>query len=77
MDTLGERIGYIHLSDNDGVYDEHLPIGEGTVDWEKADGLWKQLNRKVPLTLEVGGFNGVRKSLAFLKEHGYFGIRRA
>jgi sugar phosphate isomerase/epimerase len=75
IDTLGDRIGYIHLSDNNGVYDEHLPIGEGIVDWEKADGLWKQLNRKVPLTLEVGGLDGVRKSMVFLREHGYFGIR--
>ena len=74
MDTLWDRIGYFHLSDNNGVYDDHLPIGEGTVDWEKADRLWKQLNRKVPLTLEVGGPDGVRKSLAFLKGHGYFGI---
>jgi sugar phosphate isomerase/epimerase len=76
FDTLGDRIGYIHLSDNNSAYDEHLPLGEGTVDWEKVDGLWKQLNRKVPLTLEVGGPDGVRKSIAFLKEHGYFGIRR-
>ena len=74
MDTLWDRIGYFHLSDNNGVDDDHLPIGEGTVDWEKADRLWKQLNRKVPLTLEVGGPDGVRKSLAFLKGQGYFGI---
>jgi sugar phosphate isomerase/epimerase len=75
LDTLGDRIGYIHLSDNNGVYDDHLPLGEGSVDWEKADQLWKQLDRKVPMTLEVGGLDGVRKSMAFLREHGYFGIR--
>ena len=74
FDELGEHIGYLHLSDNNGQFDEHLPLGMGTVDWALAQDLWRQLGRSVPMTLEVGGISGAAQSLAFLKQHGYFGI---
>ena len=70
--SLGEWIGYLHLSDNNGLFDEHLPLGEGTADWRAADALWRQGSRRMPITLEVGGEQGVRRSLQYLKEHGFF-----
>jgi len=30
------RADHIHVHDNHGQYDEHLPLGEGTIDWEKV-----------------------------------------
>lgn len=33
LDALAPWLGYIHLSDNHGVDDEHLPYGRGTVAW--------------------------------------------
>lgn len=74
FDELGEHIGYLHLSDNNGQFDEHLPLGMGTVDWALADSLWRQLGRSVPMTLEVGGITDVEQSLTYLKRHGYFGL---
>ncbi|MBR6738215.1 MAG: hypothetical protein IKL99_00935, partial [Oscillospiraceae bacterium] len=62
----------LHLSDNMGLFDEHLPLGKGSVDWKKVDGLWRALGRDVLLTLEVGGYDGVETSLAYLKENGLF-----
>ena len=35
-EILGEHIGYVHLHDNDGVYDDHLPPGEGNIDIESV-----------------------------------------
>ena len=74
FDELGEHIGYLHLSDNNGQFDEHLPLGLGNVDWALADSLWRQLGRSVPMTLEVGGITDVEQSLTYLKRHGYFGL---
>lgn len=73
FDALGDRIGYLHLSDNNGAYDDHLPLGAGTVDWGEADRLRRGLAGEIPMTLEVGPISGVAQSLAYLREHGYFG----
>ena len=40
FDRLGRWIGYLHLSDNRGLFDDHLALGDGTVDWERANRLW-------------------------------------
>ncbi len=33
VERFGERIGHVHLSDNRGVYDDHLALGAGTIDF--------------------------------------------
>lgn len=77
FDALGEHISYLHLSDNHGLFDEHLPLGEGGVDWEEADRLWRGLNRQTPVTLEICDPGGVERSLRFLKQRGLFGAEAA
>lgn len=72
LDALGDYIGYVHLSDNLGQFDDHLPLGAGTVDWALADRLWRALGRDTPITLEVGGLDGVEQSLAYLKQNRFF-----
>ena len=69
---LGDDLECLHLSDNLGRFDDHLPLGEGTVDWKKANRLYRDLGRELPLTLEVGGPDGVKKSLDFLRKNGFF-----
>ena len=71
---LGEKIGYMHLSDNYGLYDDHIPLGEGTVDFEKASRLWRTLDRAIPITLETGSVEDTIRSIDYLKEHHYFGF---
>jgi sugar phosphate isomerase/epimerase len=74
FDRLGGKIAYLHLSDNMGKFDDHLPLGDGIVNWKLTDALWRQLNREMPITLEVGGTKGVERSLAYLKGNGFFGV---
>lgn len=71
---LGDKIGYLHLSDNNGLYDDHLSLGDGTVDWIEADRLWRALGRQTPMTLEVGSIDNVRRSIQYLKENSLFGM---
>ncbi|MEE1200060.1 MAG: hypothetical protein U0L09_05360, partial [Christensenellales bacterium] len=75
FNELGEYVTYIHLSDNRGRYDDHMALGSGVVDWVKADRLWRQLGRETPITLEVGGIEGVRRSLDYLRSNDLFGAR--
>lgn len=74
FDKLGDSIVCMHLSDNLGKFDDHLPLGSGTVDWEMANRLWNGLGRDVAMTFEVGGIQGVEQSLQFLHQRGYFGL---
>ncbi|HDS74439.1 MAG TPA: sugar phosphate isomerase/epimerase [Firmicutes bacterium] len=35
LDQFGSRIRYVHLDDNGGIGDDHLPPSAGTIDWEQ------------------------------------------
>ena len=74
FDVLGPSIACLHLSDNRGRFDDHLPLGDGGIDWAMADRLYQGLGKELPMTLEVGGLQGVDKSLAFLRRNGYFAL---
>jgi sugar phosphate isomerase/epimerase len=36
MDQLGDRISHVHIHDNVGKKDEHLPLGKGTINWKQV-----------------------------------------
>ncbi len=74
FEELGEWTGYIHLSDNMGIYDDHIMLGEGTIDWGEADRLWRGLEKETVITIEVNGVAAAEAAVTFLKEHGYFGM---
>ncbi len=66
VDTLGEKLVYVHLSDNRGMWDEHLALGEGEIDFS---GLLSVTARRgiAPLyVLEVGSYSDAMQSLDFL-----------
>ena len=73
FEELGEWIGYLHLSDNMGKYDDHLPLGDGTIDWEEADRLWRGLDRDTVLTIEVSSMVTAGYAVRFLRNNDYFG----
>lgn len=41
VETFGDRIVNVHIHDNHGQKDEHLTIGDGTVDFDRVLGLLK------------------------------------
>lgn len=74
FDQLGPWIRYLHLSDNMGQFDDHLPLGKGTICWEQVNNLWLCLGRDIPITLETGNTESTRESIGFLRKHHYFGL---
>lgn len=74
FDQLGKWIQYLHLSDNMGEFDDHLPLGRGGIDWENVNMLWKSLGKDVPFTLETGSLESTKESIGFLRKHCYFGL---
>jgi sugar phosphate isomerase/epimerase len=71
---LGEWIRYLHLSDNMGEFDDHLPLGKGSIPWEQVNDLWESLGKDIPITLETGDLVSTKESLYFLRKHHYFGL---
>jgi sugar phosphate isomerase/epimerase len=68
---LGNRIAHVHLHDNDGVWDDHRPPGEGTAG---VAGVLSVLAELVPipsLTLEMHNREDVARSLEWLGEKGF------
>jgi sugar phosphate isomerase/epimerase len=43
---LNDRLMYLHLSDNDGMKNDHFVPGEGTIDWEGVFAALKQIDFK-------------------------------
>ena len=73
FDDLGAGIGYIHVSDNAGLFDEHLALGDGTVDIKKVSELCGCLP-DVIATFEVGGIDSIKRSIDYIKENRLFGM---
>ncbi|MCW4050869.1 MAG: sugar phosphate isomerase/epimerase [Candidatus Bathyarchaeota archaeon] len=36
IDRFSDKIKHLHVSDNHGESDQHLPIGEGSIDWKQV-----------------------------------------
>ena len=51
--AFGDRLAHVHVSDNLGVDDLHLPLGAGTVDWPQVVGALKGAGWDGTVTLEV------------------------
>jgi sugar phosphate isomerase/epimerase len=62
---FGDRIEHVHVSDNDGVSDVHLRVGEGNIDWEKTV---KSLG-KSPFDgwVTIESYDGISESLGLLR----------
>jgi sugar phosphate isomerase/epimerase len=65
MKELKPYIGYLHLNDNRGRYDEHLPIGAGMIDWISLYRQIMQLEHEPIITIEVTKPEDFEKSVAF------------
>jgi sugar phosphate isomerase/epimerase len=53
IDAFRERLRHVHVSDNVGVDDLHLPLGAGTIDWGETARLLRAAGWDGTVTLEV------------------------
>lgn len=53
LEKLAPQIIAFHISDNYGKYDDHFPLGEGTIHWPSFFETLKRVNYQGVLTLEV------------------------
>lgn len=53
IDQFGSRLYHVHLHDNNGQGDLHLPPGTGTIDWPRAVAALKRARYDRTITLET------------------------
>jgi len=53
LEAFGDKLGNVQISDNNGITDEHLPIGEGTVDFSGLARHLKRMNFQGTLSLSI------------------------
>lgn len=51
--TLGARLRALHVQDNDGVSDQHMPPYFGTIDWPALTGALRDISYKGDFTFEA------------------------
>lgn len=61
--ALGPRLLHLHLHDNHGDGDDHLPVGEGTIDFGRLFALVALLPRSPSMTLEAHDEAALQRSL--------------
>ena len=57
-----KNITYCHLNDNDGVKDQHITLGEGTLDLE----LLKKVKKGI---IELNNFDNILKSKKVIEKN--------
>jgi sugar phosphate isomerase/epimerase len=75
VEKLGDRIAYLHVSDNDGRTNQHRELGQGTVDWEGVFAALKKHAFAGYVGVDIGRVEGqledldgaYRRSKAFLE----------
>lgn len=63
---LGKRLAYVHLSDNQGQWDDHLPLGLGEINFQPLIATIAKLDVTPWFVLEVNSLQGAKQSLQHL-----------
>lgn len=59
LEVLQSQIKAVHLHDNSGMADEHLPIGEGSIDWQSY---FCMAQKVIPAAVQVLEYKDIRLS---------------
>ncbi|MBQ6139557.1 MAG: sugar phosphate isomerase/epimerase [Methanobrevibacter sp.] len=66
-DVYFDNIKHIHIHDNDGVHDSHLPLGDGIIDFKKFFEIFSKNNYDGIYNFELSSKDYIEKSIEYLK----------
>lgn len=67
---LARYIRHIHINDNDGKADLHLPVGRGTINWEEFFGVMDKYEISTGMLIEVRRLDEFEGSMRYLTDRG-------
>lgn len=66
VEGLATHLRCLHVSDNDRSRSQHLPPGQGTIDWVDLLSALARHGLSLPTVIEVGGVEGARATEEYL-----------
>lgn len=69
---LAPYVRHLHINDNDGARDLHLPVGGGDTDWQCYDRLVREAPMEPSVLIEVRSVDDQRRSLEFMRAQGLY-----
>ena len=72
LDTLLLHAPHIHVNDNDGIFDRHLPIGDGTLDYALLDRTIKAAGHAPSVLIETKTAKDQLRSIEYMKANGIY-----
>ena len=70
-DMYSPRVKHIHIHDNNGDDDSHLPLGEGSIQFNTIIDKYTKENYDGIYILEANNIDSVKKSIKYLKQNKY------
>lgn len=70
IEKLQDKIGYVHIHDNNGLKDEHLGIGKGNIPMKKVLNALKKYSPEAKWALEVNP-KDINQTITWLKKNKY------
>jgi len=70
MQVLGDYLGHVHLHDNHGKADEHLPVGCGTFPFDEFFRMLQEIKAQPLITLEAHAQADLWQSIGNIKRMG-------
>lgn len=67
IEEMGDLLGEMHIHDNHGKFDEHLPVGEGIIPFDRIFAMVRRQNLKPILTVEAHSAERLRRMLENLE----------
>ena len=75
-DALLPYTAHVHVNDNDGVADLHLPLGEGVLDFAPLDRAISDSGAQPGILIEASGVAAQEKSIQYLKQNAIYPFGR-
>ncbi len=75
-DALGDKISYVHISDNYGEKDEHLEVGQGKIDWQEFTKVIEEYQISPEKVLEQVTLEKTKQSLSYLERNRIYPFNR-
>jgi len=66
--ALGEKMSYVHISDNCGEKDQHLEVGQGKINWQEFTRVIEESQINPEIVLEQVTIEQTKQSLACLEK---------